>query len=187
MSPEQLNGEAVDGRSDLFSLGVILYTMLTGHRPFQGNSALTVSFKVVNRDPVPATLLDTELPEGLDHIIARAMAKDPADRYQRGMEMVRDIQHLREGREPPSKTRAKLPGLPAGGSAERAVAAKPQPSARSPLPWGGAAEKLLEQIREKVCCRCSGIRRTFHPWALGHFVWPPRSAIESRRAVATRG
>ena len=52
MSPEQLNGEAVDGRSDLFSLGVILYTVLTGHRPFQGNSALTVSFKVVNREPI---------------------------------------------------------------------------------------------------------------------------------------
>jgi serine/threonine protein kinase len=100
MSPEQLNGDAVDGRSDLFSLGVILYTVLTGYRPFQGNSALTVSFKVVNREPIPATLLDTELPEGLDAIINRAMAKDPADRYQRGMDMVRDIQQLREAQKP---------------------------------------------------------------------------------------
>jgi serine/threonine protein kinase len=108
MSPEQLNGEAVDGRSDLFSLGVVFYTILTGYRPFQGNSAVTVSFKVVNRDPIPATLLDTELPPGLDYIISRAMAKDPAERYQRGMEMVLDIQHLREGREPWSK--AKQPG-----------------------------------------------------------------------------
>src|SRR6266436_2016926 len=103
MSPEQLNGEAVDGRSDLFSLGVVLYTVLTGYKPFQGNSALTVSFKVVNRDPIPATLLDTELPPGLDYIIARAMAKDPAERYQRGMEMVLDIQHLQQGKEPWSK------------------------------------------------------------------------------------
>jgi predicted Ser/Thr protein kinase len=103
MSPEQLNGDVVDGRSDLFSLGVILYTILTGHRPFQGNSALTVSYKVVNRDPIPATLLDTELPSGLDYIITRAMAKDPRDRYQRGMEMVLDIQHLQQGKEPWSK------------------------------------------------------------------------------------
>jgi Serine/threonine protein kinase len=103
MSPEQLNGELVDGRSDLFSLGVMLYTILTGHRPFQGNSALTVSYKVVNRDPIPATLLDTELPPSLDYIITRAMAKDARERYQRGMEMVLDIQYLREGKEPWSK------------------------------------------------------------------------------------
>jgi serine/threonine protein kinase len=104
MSPEQLNGEMVDGRSDLFSLGVMLYTILTGHRPFQGNSALTVSYKVVNRDPIPATLLDTELPPSLDYIITRAMAKDARERYQRGMEMVLDIQYLQEGKEPWSKT-----------------------------------------------------------------------------------
>src|ERR1700733_7325254 len=100
MSPEQLNGDQVDGRSDLFSLGVVLYTMLTGHRPFQGNSAVTVSFKVVNHDPMPASLLDAELPSGLDYIISRAIAKDPALRYQRGLEMVLDIQHLQQGREP---------------------------------------------------------------------------------------
>src|SRR6202046_4664810 len=78
MSPEQLNGDPVDGRSDLFSLGVVLYTVLTGHRPFQGNSAVTVSFKVVNHEPMPATLLDTALPPGLDYIINRAIEKDPA-------------------------------------------------------------------------------------------------------------
>jgi serine/threonine-protein kinase len=105
MSPEQLAGESVDGRSDLFSLGVVLYTVLTGYRPFQGNSALTVAFKVVNRDPVPATVLDTELPPGLDYIIARAIAKDPSQRYQRGMEMVLDIQALQQGREPWSKAK----------------------------------------------------------------------------------
>ncbi len=163
MSPEQLNGEAVDGRSDLFSLGVVLYTVLTGYRPFQGNSALTISFKVVNHDPIPATVLDTELPQGLDHIIARAMAKDPAERYQRGMEMVLDIQRLREGREPLSKTKANQPGSPAGGSAgqtakeegrssalgQLGVAAKP-PSSTRPLPLGhGAAENLLEKIGKK--------------------------------------
>jgi serine/threonine protein kinase len=112
MSPEQLNGETVDGRSDLFALGIVLYTVLTGYRPFQGNSALTVSFKVVNRNPVPATVLDTQLPPGIDYIIGRAMAKDPAQRYQRGMEMALDVQDLREGRELWSK--AKQPDLQGG-------------------------------------------------------------------------
>jgi serine/threonine-protein kinase len=140
MSQEQLNGEAIDGRSDLFSLGVVLYTVLTGYRPFQGNSAVTVSFKVVNRDPIPATLLDTDLPQGLDYIIARAMAKDPAERYQRGMEMVLDVQHLQQGREPWSK--AKLPASPTGPSAATA-----HQTAKPSLGYPGIATRLLATAR----------------------------------------
>lgn len=98
MSPEQLEGDQVDGRSDLFSLGVILYSMITGYRPFQGNSATTVCFKVANRDPVPATALDSELPPELDSVLSRAMAKSPAERYQRGMEFAEDVRKLRECR-----------------------------------------------------------------------------------------
>ena len=84
MAPEQLSGMAADGRSDLFSLGVILYAMVTGHSPFQGDSATTVCFKVANRDPLPASALDLNLPRELDAVISRAMAKDPKRRYQRG-------------------------------------------------------------------------------------------------------
>lgn len=96
MSPEQLEGEAVDRRSDLFSLGAILYHMVTGYGPFQGNSATTVCFKVANREPVRATALDPDLPPELDAVIARAMAKDPAQRYQRGLEFALDLRELRE-------------------------------------------------------------------------------------------
>jgi serine/threonine protein kinase len=103
MSPEQLEGGVVDGRSDLFSLGVILYTMLTGHRPFQGNSAVTVSFKVANREPVPATAFDSDFPPEIDYVISRAMAKDPAHRYQTGREMALDVSELLRGRMPRSK------------------------------------------------------------------------------------
>src|SRR5258708_10488163 len=110
MSPEQLNGEDVDGPSDLFSLGGLLYTVFTCYSPFQGNSAPTVSFQVVNRDPIPATLLDTELPPVLVYIIARAMAKDPAERYHRGVEMWRDLQELRDG--PAPLIQAQLPCSP---------------------------------------------------------------------------
>src|ERR1700736_4679627 len=92
MAPEQLIGEAADGRSDLFSLGVILYVMVTGHSPFHGNSATTVCFKVVNREPMPASALDLDLPRALDPLISRAVAKDPAERYQRGAEFANDLQ-----------------------------------------------------------------------------------------------
>lgn len=94
MAPEQLTGTAADGRSDLFSLGVILYAMVTGHSPFQGDSATTVCFKVTNREPVPASALDLNLPRELDAVIASAMAKDPRKRYQRGAEFAEAVAQL---------------------------------------------------------------------------------------------
>jgi len=94
MAPEQLSGGPADARSDLFSLGVVLYSMITGFRPFQGNSARTVCFKVVNVEPVPVTSYQAELPPALDSIVSRAMAKDPRQRYQTGAEFASDIQSL---------------------------------------------------------------------------------------------
>jgi serine/threonine protein kinase len=113
MSPEQLNGDPVDGRSDLFSLGVILYTLLTGHRPFQGNSAMTVSFRVVHRDPLPVSAYDSNFPPDVDFVIGRAIAKDSALRYQTGKELAQDLDDLREGRTPRSKEKQSAAGAPA--------------------------------------------------------------------------
>ncbi len=95
MSPEQLRGDGVDARSDLFSLGVVIYTMITGYRPFQGNSATTVCFKVVNQEPLPVTAYDAGLPNEVDRILAKAMAKDPGDRYQSAAEMADAIASFR--------------------------------------------------------------------------------------------
>ena len=100
MAPEQLAGEGVDGRSDIFSLGVILYAMVTGHSPFHGDSATTVCFKVVNRDPMPPSAFDLDLPSALDALIFRAMAKNPADRYQNGAALANDLRELRQNYKP---------------------------------------------------------------------------------------
>ena len=104
MAPEQLSGEGSDGRSDLFSLGVILYAMVTGHSAFQGSSATTVCFKVANREPVAASAFDLTLPPQLDAVIARAIAKNPEERYQRGAEFAEDLRLLQQNYKPGSTT-----------------------------------------------------------------------------------
>jgi len=104
MSPEQLSGQACDGRSDVFSLGVILYTMVVGHSPFQGDSATTVCFKVANREPVAASALDLSLPPQLDPVISRAMAKEPRERYQRAAHFADDLRILQQSYRPGSTT-----------------------------------------------------------------------------------
>jgi eukaryotic-like serine/threonine-protein kinase len=193
MSPEQLNDEPVDGRSDIFSLGVILYTLLTGYRPFQGNSAMTVAFKVVNREPIPATILDTQLPPGLDYIISRAIAKDPSERYQRGMEMVLDIEDLRGGREPWSK--AKHPDSAA--AAAPIQNRKPSPSALISQLTGGAIQQASSQVVKSVAAYqgMEGSAKSLIVGAvvlvalfilamrMGHFASP--QSVSSQRAVAT--
>jgi serine/threonine protein kinase len=104
MAPEQMSGKQGDARSDLFSLGVVLYSMITGFRPFQGNSAKTVVFKVMNIDPVPVTSFQTEVSPELDAIVSRAIAKDPEDRYPSGAALARAIQKFRETGSGPTDT-----------------------------------------------------------------------------------
>jgi serine/threonine protein kinase len=96
MAPEQLSDAGGDARSDLFSLGVVLYFMLTGQRPFQGNSIATVCFKLAHHEPLAVANYDMSFPPALDLVVSRAIAKNPTRRYQSGGEMARDIQRLRE-------------------------------------------------------------------------------------------
>jgi serine/threonine-protein kinase len=95
MAPEQLAGERVDGRADLFSLGVILYSMVAGFRPFQGRGNSTIAHKVRHGEPLPVSMFDVQLPPEVDTLIAKAMAKDPAERFQSGAEMAAAIRKLR--------------------------------------------------------------------------------------------
>jgi serine/threonine-protein kinase len=85
MSPEQIQGLPVDGRSDLFSAGVILYQFLTGERPFAGSSTTTMQ-KVLKQDPLPPSTLNVTLPEAVDAVVRKALAKRPEDRYQSAQE-----------------------------------------------------------------------------------------------------
>ncbi|MFQ5694546.1 MAG: serine/threonine-protein kinase, partial [Terriglobia bacterium] len=112
MSPEQLTGGAVDGRSDLFCLGVVLYWMLTGDKPFPGDTTTSVSFKVVYQDPIPPTRLNPALSPDHDYLLQRALAKQQDERYQSGHEFADDLDDLKNGRAP--RSRATAPAPPAG-------------------------------------------------------------------------
>jgi serine/threonine protein kinase len=95
MSPEQVSGAPVDGRSDIFSLGVVLYELLTNRKPFQGDNLTAISYKIVHEDFTPPADLSHEVPLDFNAIVARAMAKDPWNRYQRGKDMALALYQLK--------------------------------------------------------------------------------------------
>jgi Tol biopolymer transport system component len=89
MSPEQVEGRELDGRSDIFSLGAVLYEMVTGQRAFEGKSRLSVASAILEKEPAPITTLKPLAPAALDHTIRTCLAKDPNDRWQ----TARDLSH----------------------------------------------------------------------------------------------
>jgi tetratricopeptide (TPR) repeat protein len=96
MSPEQLRGKEIDARSDIFSLGVTLYECATGIHAFERGTPLEVSLRVVTETPPPPSVINPAIPPGLDRIIARAMAKDPAARYESAESLRFDLLELRQ-------------------------------------------------------------------------------------------
>jgi len=97
LSPEQAQGQAVDGRSDLYSLGCVLFEMVTGRPPFLGDSPVAVASKQVLEQPAPPSKLNTDVTQDLDAVILRALAKNPANRYQSAEEMRADLERVTRG------------------------------------------------------------------------------------------
>jgi len=87
MAPEQMNGQKIDGRSDLFSVGIVLYQMLTGVRPFTGDSVVNLALKIAKDDPTPLNKLRPEIPASLRRVVDRCLAKAPENRFQTGAEL----------------------------------------------------------------------------------------------------
>jgi hypothetical protein len=117
MSPEQIEGKELDGRSDVFSLGSVLYEMLTGVRAFPGKSQLSVASAILEKEPAPIITLKPLTPPALDHTIRRCLAKDPEERWQTARDLQFELKWMAEsgsraGITPPAasnrKTRERL-------------------------------------------------------------------------------
>ncbi len=126
MSPEQVKGRPLDGRSDLFSFGVILYEMLTGEKPFVGQNVTTIIYKIVNENPIAPRDLDVTVHPGLSAIVTRALAKSPDERYQSGAELVHDLENYKTAGAPMHATSVlpaytPPPAVQAAAAAEKTV------------------------------------------------------------------
>ena len=95
MSPEQIKGYALNQKTDLYSLGVVLFQMLTGRLPFRANNQATLVYKIINTDAPPVTALNPSLPESVNPIIKKSLEKDLYTRYKNGAEMAKDLSTVR--------------------------------------------------------------------------------------------
>jgi eukaryotic-like serine/threonine-protein kinase len=97
LSPEQAKGAPVDQTSDLYSLGVVLYELLTGEVPFAGDTPVEIAMKHISAKPEPPSTLNADIPEDLDLVVMRTLAKTPAERYQSADELDRDLERVARG------------------------------------------------------------------------------------------
>jgi beta-lactam-binding protein with PASTA domain len=152
LSPEQARGETVDSRSDIYSAGCLLYELLVGRPPFIGESPVSVAYQHVREAPVPPSDLDPVITPDIDAITLKALAKDPADRYQSAREMKADISRVLAGQQATAM-------VPAVESAAATVAADATPTrvvrdaeqtrVAAPVVMATTADDLLEEEEEE--------------------------------------
>ncbi len=141
MAPEQIQGGEVDARSDIFSFGVVLYEMLTGHMPFRGEHEAAMVYSIVNEEPLPIQKYLPDISSELVHILSRALEKDAEDRYQTVHDMVIDLRRLKK-----ETSKVHRAAFAETASAER-LAAEPRPSStKKKVAWIGACVVVLALI-----------------------------------------
>src|SRR5881398_3019220 len=144
LSPEQARGAPVDQTSDLYSVGVVLFELLTGEVPFTGDTPLEIAMKHLSEVPVPPSELRDDVPDDLDLVVLRALAKDPEDRYQTAEEMDADLARIQRGLSVSSETTDAATAVLAGAGISGAptiIAPRPTqvapPQAPPPAPPAG--------------------------------------------------
>jgi eukaryotic-like serine/threonine-protein kinase len=194
MPPEQITGAPIDGRADIFSLGVVLYWMATGEQPFPGESFTAVSYKVVHTEPVPPRKLNPSIPIKLESIILKCMAKTPDERFQTGEELARDLGELRTVNESPGLKNAG-PYVPADASDPNATYIQKPPtvqtggttSTQAPQPVAAPkskSNKFLVLAAAVAAMIVVGSWYTLRQKAIPSVQAPAPSAAESERPLA---
>ena len=149
MSPEQALSRTVDARTDIFSLGAVAYTLLTGRQAFEAESVVRILGRVVYQDPVPPRRLVPELPGDVDYLAARALAKLPEDRYPQARLLAEDIEDLVRGATPRNRAGWVSPPATLRAEAEPSLVAELGPAAFTPTitvaPGDGVPEPPLAQ------------------------------------------
>ncbi|HKD94447.1 MAG TPA: Stk1 family PASTA domain-containing Ser/Thr kinase [Gaiellaceae bacterium] len=181
LSPEQAKGGEVDPRSDLYSLGVVLYELLTGKTPFDGETPVEIAMKHLSTTPKPPSSLRPDVPRELDMVVMRALAKNPDDRYQSADEMEADLERVARGARVAAATvdtatqvMSRPTTAAAVTSATAATMIAPPPAAAAPPPTRVVDEEELQEG--------GGPERPLWPWLVaigfviaaviaGFFVW----------------
>jgi serine/threonine protein kinase len=151
MSPEQIRGESIDNRTDLFAAGVILYQLMTGQKPFGGAGTWTIYKQILEEDPRRPTELNTGLPAAIDRIVLRALAKKKDDRYRNSQQFSHALNALLRGEEVPDReadfdpdsTQIILPGAVARND-EPSVNRRPEPPAEPSRPSVSSPSQEVE-------------------------------------------
>jgi serine/threonine-protein kinase len=150
LSPEQARGETVDARSDLYSAGCLLYELLVGRPPFVGDSPVSVAYQHVREAPVPPSQLDPEITPEIDAVVLKALAKDPADRYQSAKEMKADISRLLSGEQTAAQQTTAVVAMAAGAMAANAYDTPTHLATPPPVgPPEGSEEEYEEEEPQK--------------------------------------
>ena len=182
MSPEQISGQPVDQRSDIFSLGTVLYEMLTQTSLFAGQDVNQIAHNVTSAEPMPPSHVHPGLPQMLDFIVARALKKDPSVRYQDAYEMAADLRDVL------AEMRGRTPARGRGDDAEKTQTLKIAPGADK-LPVAPAANAIARETRlplSRVFDSDAALGRVEARAKRERFTLPPRRVGMFRRLLQDR-